>query len=127
MLINIHISIVHNNTFISLIDFSGKLKNIDTCGSIGFSNKTKKLPEVFSLLLQKNINQINLKKYKINSIYLTNIPPLKIRLIKKLLPSNFTPHYKINQKINYNGCRIKKKKRQRLKFKFKKIKKLKLL
>lgn len=115
--VNIHLKIVSSNTFLIISDLNYNLKKIQSIGCLGFKNKSKKIPEVFNLLLKNCILFLRTKNVGIYQLKLEGISTFKLKIIKQLFNTFFVKYCKIITKFNFNGCRLKKKKRQRFGFK----------
>ena len=117
--VNLHITILSNNIFITILDINNKVKKIMSMGLIGFQNRNKKIIEGFEILILNCIQFLNEKKLFISHLKLISIIYFRLKIIKNLvlhIPINYC---KIIEKKIYNGCRQKKKKRQRAKLKIK--------
>ena len=122
-LVNIHIKFLSNNIFFSILNSKNQIKKIYTLGSVGFSNRNKKIFEVFNILLTNSINYILSKKLKIYKLRIENISQIKFKALKQILNPFYIKYCKIIEKTNYNGCRLKKKNRKSFNSKIKRNKK----
>jgi ribosomal protein S11 len=122
--VNLHIKILSNNIFISVLDNNNKLKKIQSMGLIGFQNRNKKIVEGFGMLILNCIHFLKERSLKINELNLLGISYFRLKAIKKIIKKIPTYYCRILEKNSYNGCRLKKKKRQRSKLKIRVRKKL---
>jgi len=124
--LNINIKIVSNNIFILLLSLTYKLKKIYSIGFLGFKHKSKKISNVFHLLLNNCLLYLFTKQCLIQELKLDGISFSKIKLIKKIWLLLIIKQCKFISKHNHNGCRLKKKKRKKMGYKIKRNDKLKL-
>lgn len=124
--LNINIKIVSNNVFILLLSLTNKLKKIYSIGFLGFKHKSKKIYNVFNLLLNNCLVYLFTKRLLIQELKLDGVSFSKVKLIKKVWLLLIIRQCKFISKHNHNGCRLKKKKRKKIGFKIKRNDKLKL-
>jgi len=120
--VNINIKFVSNNIFFTILNDHNKIKKVYSLGSIGFSNRNKKIFEVFNILLTNCIKYLVIKKLKVYKLKLENISKIKFKTLKQALKFLPIKYCKIITKENYNGCRLKKKNRKSFNSKIKRNK-----
>jgi ribosomal protein S11 len=113
-----------SNTFLHVMDFSGKLKFFYSSGSFNYSGKSKKARYVvFRDLYRILLSKLKFLKGKPIALHLKNVGYSKSWIIKKLKKKFFIICVRSFNLYPHNGCRKRKMRRK----KFKKRKKKKWL
>jgi ribosomal protein S11 len=118
----IDINFSRSNTFLHVMDFSGKLKFFYSSGSFNYSGKSKKARySVFRDLYRVLVSKLKFLKGKPIALHLKNVGYNKSWIIKKLKKKFFIKSVRSFNLYPHNGCR--KRKMRRKKFKKRKMKK----
>lgn len=112
----IDITFTKSNTFLHVMDFSGKLKFFYSSGSFNYSGKNKKSRYLVFQDLYKILNsKLKFLKGKPIALHLKNVGSNKSWLIKKLKKKFFIKCVRNFNLYPHNGCRKRKMRRKKLK------------
>lgn len=112
----ININFSRSNTFIQILDFSGKLKFFYSSGSFNYSGKSKKARYiVFRDFYRVLVSKLKFLKGKPIALHLKNVGYNKLWIIKKLRKKFFIKSIKNFTSYPHNGCRKRKMRRKKFK------------
>lgn len=121
-LINDHIMYIidlmvsKSNTFLHVMDASGKLKFFCSAGQLQFKGKNKKFrSNVFKSIYKILVTKLLFLKNKPIALHLKNVGFNRFFIIKKLKQKFFIKTVKIFNFFPFNGCRKKKIRRTKIK------------
>lgn len=105
-----------SNTFLHVMDFSGKLKFFYSSGSFNYSGKSKKARyTVFRDLYKMLLSKLKFLKGKPVALHLKNVGYSKSWIIKKLKKKFFITCVRSFNSYPHNGCRKRKMRRKKFK------------
>ena len=111
----ITIQFSRTNTFIQIMDFSGKLLFFHSAGTFRFSGRTKKSRyNVFHTFYKDLRVKLKFLKGKPISLHLKNVGPSRFWIISKLKKKFFLQSIKIFENFPYNGCKKKKNEKEKI-------------
>ena len=112
----IDINFSRSNTFLHVMDFSGKLKFFYSAGSFNYSGKSKKARYVvFRELYRVLISKLKFLKNKPVALHLKNVGYNKSWIVKKLKKKFFIKSVRSFNLYPHNGCRKRKMRRKKFK------------
>jgi ribosomal protein S11 len=112
----IDISFSRSNTFLHVMDSSGKLKFFYSSGSFNFSGKSKKSRyAVFKSLYRILVSKLKFLKGKPVALHLKNVGYNKFWIVKKLKKRFFIRCVRSFNLYPHNGCRKRKMRRKKFK------------
>jgi len=110
----IDVTFSRTNTFLHIMDFSGKLKFFSTAGLVKYSGKSKKARfSVFRDLYRFLFTKLKGLSSKPIALHLRNVGSHKFWIIEKLKKKLYIKIIKSFNSYPYNGCRKKKIKRKK--------------
>lgn len=112
----IDINFSRSNTFVHVMDFSGKVKFFYSAGSFNYSGKTKKSRfTVFRDIYRVLVSKLKILRGKPIALHLKNVGYNKFWIIKKLKKKFFIKSIKSFNLYPHNGCRKRKMRRKKFK------------
>lgn len=113
----IDITFSRSNTFLNVMDASGKLKFFCSAGHLNFKGKRNKKSRflVFKSICHILLTKLKFLKGKPIALHLKNVGFKRFQIIKKLKAHFFIKLVKIFNLFPFNGCRKKKVKRKKMK------------
>jgi ribosomal protein S11 len=110
----IDITFTKSNTFLHIMDSSGKLKFYSSAGHLKHAGKNKKFRiNVLKSFYRVLITKLKFLKDKPIALHLKNVGFNKFGIIKKLKAKFFIKTVKIFNLFPFNGCRKKKVRRKK--------------
>jgi len=110
----VDITFSKSNSFLHVMDSSGKLKFFSSAGHFNIKGKNKKFRfNVFKFFYYVLINKLKFLKNKPIALHLKNVGFNKFWIIKKLKTKFFITLVKIFNIFPFNGCRKKKIRRKK--------------
>ena len=117
----IDITFARSNTFLHIMDSSGKLKFFCSAGYLNYKGKTKKFRfQVLKSIYRVLVTKLRYLKGKPIALHLKNVGFNKSWIIKKLKNKFIVKIVKVFNLFPFNGCRKKKVIRKKIKLKRKK-------
>lgn len=114
----IDITFSKSNTFLHVMDHSGRLKFFCSAGSLKFKGKSKRSRfNVFKAIYRILVTKLQFLRNKPIALHLKNVGFNKFFIIKKLKKKFFVKVVKIFNFFPFNGCRKKKVRRTKIKLK----------
>lgn len=112
----IDVNFLRSNTFIHIMDFSGKSKFFYCSGSFNYSGKIKKARSVvFASVCKVLSSKLKFLKGSPVALHLKNVGYARRWILKKLKKYFFVKSVRSFNLYPHNGCRKKKVKRKKLK------------
>lgn len=113
----IDITFSRSNTFLNVMDASGKLKFFCSAGHLQFKGKRNKKSRflVFKSICRILITKLKFLKGKPIALHLKNVGFKRFQIIKKLKTHFFIKLVKVFNLFPFNGCRKKKVRRKKIK------------
>lgn len=112
----IDISFSRSNTFLNVMDFSGKSKFFYSAGSFNYSGKNKRSRYlIFKQIYRILVFKLNFLRGKPIALHLKNVGHHKIWIVEKLKKKFFIKCIKNFNLYPHNGCRKKKIRRKKFK------------
>lgn len=112
----IDINFSRSNTFVQVMDFSGKLKFFYSSGSFNYSGKSKKARYiVFRDFYRVLVSKLKFLRGKPIALHLKNVGYNKFWIVKKLKKKFFIKSVKSFVSYPHNGCRKRKMRRKKFK------------
>lgn len=110
----IDITFSKSNTFLNVMDSSGKLKFFSSAGHFSLKGKNKKFRfNVFKNIYRILLTKLKFLKNKPIALHLKNVGANKFWIIKKLKTKFFIKVVRIFNLFSFNGCRKKKVRRKK--------------
>lgn len=112
----IDITFSRSNTFVHVMDYSGKVKFFYSSGSFNFSGKSKRSRfTVFRNIYRVLVTKLKFLKGKPIALHLKNVGFNKFWIVKKLKKRFFIKCIKSYNIYPHNGCRKRKMRRKKFK------------
>lgn len=112
----IDITFSRSNTFVHVLDYSGKVKFFYSSGSFNFSGKSKRSRfTVFRNIYRILVTKLKFLKGKPIALHLKNVGFNKFWIVKKLKKRFFIKCIKSYNIYPHNGCRKRKMRRKKFK------------
>lgn len=113
----IDITFSRSNTFLNVMDTSGKLKFFCSAGHLQFKGKRNKKSRflVFKSICHILLTKLKFLKGKPIALHLKNVGFKRFQIIKKLKTHFFIKLVKVFNLFPFNGCRKKKVRRKKIK------------
>lgn len=113
----VDITFSRSNTFLNVMDSSGKLKFYCSAGHLQFKGKRNKKSRllVFKSICHILLTKVKFLKGKPIALHLKNVGFKKFQIISKLKTHFFIKLVKVFNLFPFNGCRKKKVKRKKIK------------
>jgi ribosomal protein S11 len=113
----IDITFSRSNTFLNVMDTSGKLKFFCSAGYLQFKGKRNKKSRflVFKSICHILLTKLKFLKGKPIALHLKNVGFKRFQIIKKLKTHFFIKLVKVFNLFPFNGCRKKKVRRKKIK------------